>query len=115
MPTYLLGTDNGCTVAKAALFTLDGREVAVASRKVPALTPQPGWHEVPMAAAWQATVESIREVLVRAAVRPADYPTAVAQMVRLAGVQAPNLNRKSLYDAKYARYQQIIAALDRAW
>lgn len=72
MPTYLLGTDNGCTVAKAALFTLDGREVAVASRKVPALTPHPGWHEVPMAHAWQATVESIREVLAKADVRPGD-------------------------------------------
>lgn len=72
MATYLLGTDNGCTVAKAALFTLDGREVAVASRKVPALTPQPNWHEVDMAQTWRATVESIRQVLARANVRAAD-------------------------------------------
>lgn len=72
MPTYLLGIDNGCTVAKAALFGLDGREVAVASRKVPTSTPQPGWHEVDMDQAWQATVDSIREVLAHAAVRPAD-------------------------------------------
>jgi len=42
MAKYPLGTDSGCTMSKAALFTLDGREVAVASRKTETLTPQPG-------------------------------------------------------------------------
>ncbi len=45
----------------------------------------------------------------------ADFPAAVGQMVRLAGVQTPNPEHKSLYDEKYARYQAVIAALDRVW
>jgi L-xylulokinase len=45
----------------------------------------------------------------------ADFPTAVGRMVRVAGVQTPHPERKSLYDDKYARYQRVIAALDSAW
>jgi len=72
MPKYLLGTDNGCTVAKAALFTLDGHEVAVASRKIDALTPHRGWSEMDMTASWAATAESIRNVLATARIDPRD-------------------------------------------
>ena len=43
MPQYLLGIDNGGTMAKAALFTPEGQEVAVASRKSEMLDTQPGW------------------------------------------------------------------------
>jgi len=39
MSEYLLGIDNGSTMTKAALYALDGRELAVAARKV-ATTPQ---------------------------------------------------------------------------
>ena len=70
MAKYLLGTDNGCTVAKAALFTLDGREIAVASRKIEPITPQLGYVEMDMLRSWQATVESIREVLAQAKIDP---------------------------------------------
>jgi len=72
MPKYLLGTDNGCTVAKAALFTTDGRELAVASQKIDPLTPQPGWVEMDMRRTWQATADSIRQVLAKAKVNPSD-------------------------------------------
>jgi L-xylulokinase len=72
MPKYLLGTDNGCTVAKAALFTLDGKEIAVASRKIDALTPHQGWSEMDMTASWAATAESIRNVLATAKIDPKD-------------------------------------------
>jgi len=72
MPTYLLGTDNGGTIAKAALFSLDGREVAVASRKTEMSSPQPGHTERDMDAMWQATAASIREVLEKSGVAPGD-------------------------------------------
>ena len=72
MAKYLLGTDNGCTVAKAALFTLEGKELAVASRKIDTITPQLGYVEMNMLDSWQATVESIREVLDKAGVDPKD-------------------------------------------
>jgi L-xylulokinase len=69
---YLLGTDNGCTVAKAALFGLDGREVAAAARKVEIQAPRPGWHEMDMDAIWQATAASIREVLEYSGIPPVE-------------------------------------------
>ncbi len=72
MTDYLLGTDNGCTVAKAALFALDGREVAAAARKVEIQAPRPGWHEMDMDAIWRATAEAIGEVLERSGIAPAE-------------------------------------------
>ncbi len=72
MADYFLGTDNGCTVAKAALFTPDGREVAAAARKVEIQAPRPGWHEMDMEAIWQATAAAIREVLEHSGIDPAE-------------------------------------------
>ena len=63
MGKYLLGIDNGGTVAKAALFDLAGKEIAVASSRTPALSPQAGWDEKDADKLWQATVESIRQLL----------------------------------------------------
>jgi L-xylulokinase len=70
MPKYLLGTDNGGTLAKAAIFATDGRLVAVASRKTEMLAPRPGHTERRMDEMWQATAQAIREVLERARIDP---------------------------------------------
>ncbi len=72
MPTYLLGIDNGGTMAKAALFTPDGCEVAVASRKTEMILPVPGHTERDTEALWTATAEAIRSVLATAGVDPKD-------------------------------------------
>jgi len=72
MASYLLGIDSGCTMSKAALFTLDGREVAVASRKTETRTPRPGFFERDSDETWKATAAAIREVVATAAVAPAD-------------------------------------------
>ncbi len=72
MAKYLLGTDNGCTMSKAALFTLDGQEVAVAARKTETLTPKPGFLERDVPEMWKTTAEAIREVVTAAGVDPAD-------------------------------------------
>ena len=72
MPDYLLGIDNGCTVTKAALFTTDGRELAVASRKSRMLDTRPGWAEFDMNRVWTNSVEAVREVLRAAAIDPGD-------------------------------------------
>jgi len=71
VPQYLVGIDNGGTVSKAALFTTDGKEVGVASRKVKALEPKPGWSERDMRAIWRATAQAVREVLAKSGVDPA--------------------------------------------
>lgn len=68
--TYLLGIDNGGTVAKAALFTLDGSEVSVAGHKNAVFTPHPGWAEFDADRLWQATAAAIRKVLASAQVDP---------------------------------------------
>jgi len=72
MSQYLLGIDSGSTVVKAALFTLDGKEISVASRKVELLAPQPGYSEVDMQALWETAAEAIRETVGEAGIDPAD-------------------------------------------
>lgn len=67
---YLLGIDNGGTVAKAAVFTRDGREVAVAATKSDSLSPQPGWVEFDAEQLWRATASSVRQVLAQAGIDP---------------------------------------------
>lgn len=69
---YLLGIDNGLTMAKAAVFTLDGREVAVAAEKTDTLTPRPGHLERDVRAMWASTAAVIRQAIGAAAVHPAD-------------------------------------------
>jgi L-xylulokinase len=70
MGQYLLGIDNGLTVSKAAIFDLDGREVAVVGHKTETTYPHPGWTERDMEALWRTTADAIRGAIVRAGIRP---------------------------------------------
>ncbi len=72
MARYLVGVDNGGTLSKAAVFTVDGRELAVAGRPVQVLTPHPGWHERDMDAMWRGTADAIREAVAQSGVDPAE-------------------------------------------
>ena len=72
MPKYLLGTDNGGTVCKAALFTPEGEEIAVATQKNNAITPNPGWAEWDTDAFWQAAAGAIKAVIEKAGIDPKD-------------------------------------------
>ena len=72
MPKYLLGTDNGGTVAKAGLFTTEGEEVAVAGRKTEMLSPRPGYTELDAENLWKATADSIRAVIGESGIDPKD-------------------------------------------
>jgi L-xylulokinase len=67
---YLLGIDNGGTVAKAALFSADGKEIAVASSKTNPLSPSPGWSEFDMDGLWSAAAHSVRQVIGESGVDP---------------------------------------------
>lgn len=66
MGKYLLGIDNGSTVSKAALFDLNGKEIAIASSPAETMYPHPGWTERDMEALWQSTAQAIRGVLAKA-------------------------------------------------
>ena len=70
MSQYLLGIDNGSTVSKAALFDLQGKEIAVVSHKTLTEYPHPGWTERNMDTLWHGTAIAIREVLAKSGVKP---------------------------------------------
>lgn len=68
MGKYLLGIDNGLTNSKAALFNLEGREVAVASRQYEVVNPEPTWVEGDPERLWTNTALCIRDVIEKAGI-----------------------------------------------
>ena len=68
--THLLGVDVGGTVTKAALYDLDGRQVAVAAARGEAASPRPRWLERDMDDAWATCAGAIRACLERSGVAP---------------------------------------------
>jgi L-xylulokinase len=69
---YLLGLDNGGTVTKAALYSANGAEIAVAGTQVKPIMEKVGFVERDMDALWQANAKAIRDVLEKSAVNPSD-------------------------------------------
>ena len=72
MKQYLLGVDNGGTLARAALCDASGREIAVVSYPTRLLTPAPGQTERDLTEFWEATARCIREVIQKAGIQPAE-------------------------------------------
>jgi L-xylulokinase len=68
MAKYLLGIDNGGTMSKAALFTIEGKEIATAGRKVNLIEPKPGLNERDMDQTWKGTAQAIEEVLAKSGI-----------------------------------------------
>ena len=68
-PLYL-GIDIGGTVVKAAIFDDRGTEVAVAAKPLRAVHARPGYSERDTAQMWQATAETVREVVSHPGARP---------------------------------------------
>jgi L-xylulokinase len=101
MAKYLLGIDNGGTMAKAALFTPDGREVAVASHKSEMLDVKPGWAEFDMNQVWANTTGSIKEVLETSGIDPAEV-VAVACSGHGNGLYLVDENFQPVYNAIYS-------------
>lgn len=58
--SYLLGIDNGGTVIKAALFDMQGNQIAVRSVKTPMETPEPGFTQRSLESVRRANYEVIR-------------------------------------------------------
>ncbi|MDR1419339.1 MAG: carbohydrate kinase [Treponema sp.] len=107
MEPCVLGIDNGGTVIKAALFSAQGRELAVSSRQTGVLTPRPGYTERDMEGLWEQNCACIREVIAGSGVDPAG----------IAGVGVCG-HGKGLYlwgkNGKPA-YNGIISTDNRAW
>ena len=65
---YLLGIDNGGTMTKAAVFTMDGKEVVTAARETPVHSPQEGYFERDMCEMWYTTAACFRQALQKAGI-----------------------------------------------
>lgn len=63
MAKYLVGIDNGGTMSKAAIYDLNGREIAVSSYKTEMIMSKPGFTERCMTEMWQANVNAIKDVI----------------------------------------------------
>jgi len=70
--SYLIGIDVGTSGAKTLLIDADGNVIASATLEYPLHTPRPLWAEQDPADWWRATTGSIRAVLARARIDPAE-------------------------------------------
>ena len=71
MSVYL-GIDIGTSGTKTLAIRDDGRILASTTVEYPLYTPQPGWSEQVPEDWWQATIQSVREVLKAGKIKPAD-------------------------------------------
>ena len=65
-----MGVDNGGTFSKAAIFDMDGRQLASASASVPLYTPRPGFRERDLTELWKANGDAIRLCLRESGISP---------------------------------------------
>lgn len=70
MARYYLGLDNGGSKIKAALYSKEGREIAVSGASVDTMIRKGGFVEREMDLLWDANTKVIREVLSQAGVNP---------------------------------------------
>jgi len=107
MGKYVLGMDNGGTVIKAALFNLDGKEIATASRQTTVLNPRPGYTERNMDELWEQNCACIRQVLSDSKTDPGEI-AAVGVCGHGKGLYPWGKNGKPAYNG-------IISTDNRAW
>lgn len=107
MGKYLIGLDNGGTSTKAAVFDLNGNEIATAGRHTAVITPKPGYTERDMEELWLANCACVKEALAVAGIKGED----------VLGIAVCG-HGKGLYpwgkDGKPA-YNGIISTDNRAW
>ena len=68
----VLGLDNGGTMTKAALYSIDGDEMAMVSVPVKPIMEKVGFVERDMTVLWQANARAVRQVIQKAGVDPED-------------------------------------------
>jgi xylulokinase len=85
MAAYLLGVDIGTAGTKAALFDVDGNQLAMAYEESTLLYPQPGWVEQRPEDLYLSAVNSIKQVVRRSRVDPREV-VALGFSGQMAGV-----------------------------
>lgn len=107
MNQYAIGLDNGGTVSKAALFNMQGQEIAVVSKQTPLVTPRPGYTERDMQNLWELNCACVREVLQKSGVSPDDI-IGIAVCGHGKGLYPWGKNGKPAYNG-------IVSTDNRAW
>jgi L-xylulokinase len=107
MDKYIVGLDNGGTVIKAALFTLEGEEFATAERVTETIIPRPGWTERSMETLWEQNAACVRQVLAATGIRP-EAVVGIAVCGHGKGLYAWGRDGKPAYNG-------IISTDNRAW
>ena len=107
MEKYILGIDNGGTLIKAALYNMEGKEIAVASRQTALITAQPGYSERCMNELWDQNCACIQEVITNSGIAPEKIAGA-AVCGHGKGLYMVDKNGKPLYNG-------IISTDNRAW
>lgn len=69
---YVIGVDVGTSGTKTVLFGVDGVQVAEASREYPMFQPANGWAEQEPLDWWSASVSTIKKVMEKSGINPAD-------------------------------------------
>lgn len=69
---FLLGLDNGGTMVKAGIYSVDGSTAAFASAEIPAILGKDGCVERDMDLLWETNCRVIRDVIDQAGADPAD-------------------------------------------
>ncbi len=69
---YLLGLDEGGTITKAAIYSLDGKEIATSSIRTNLSLTKEGFAERDMEELWLANIEAIKLVLQKSQINAAD-------------------------------------------
>ncbi len=107
MAKYVIGLDNGGTSTKAAIFDLNGKEIATAGKHTVMITPKSGYTERDMEELWLANCDCVKRALEKAGINGND----------VIGVAVCG-HGKGLYpwgkDGKPA-YNGIISTDNRAW
>lgn len=107
MGSYVIGVDNGGTSTKAAIFDLQGKEIATAGKQTKVITPQSGYTERDMEELWLANCDCVKRAIEEAGIDGKD----------VLGIAVCG-HGKGLYpwgkDGKPA-YNGIISTDSRAW
>ena len=72
MNAYTLGLDNGGSAVKAAIFDLNGKEIASSTRAQKILTPQAGFTERNASETWELNCEVIKDALGKSGINAGD-------------------------------------------
>lgn len=70
MKKYVMGLDNGGTITKAAIFDLDGNEIARYGLHTKVITPKPGYTERDMEELWLTNCSCIRGAIEKSGIDP---------------------------------------------